>query len=102
MTLTKHERDALGAAEWDGGVSRSDSSWYRIGDKTISDLVGRGLLEEFPHPVTGEPRYWTTPAGAAALTVPPEAKPKSARRKIEMLKPRVAVLDTRIGKPRKG
>jgi hypothetical protein len=100
MTLNKRERDALRAAEWDGGVSRSDSGWYRIGDKTISGLVDRGLLEKFPHPVTGEPMYRTTPAGAAAQA-PGRARPKSARPKLEMLKPLVPVADTRIAKPGK-
>jgi hypothetical protein len=101
MKIASRERKALGAARDPDGVDRGELSKHGIGEKTIADLIQCDLLEEFPNPVTGEKMYRTTPAGEAAQRAPAPAKPKSARSKIKMLKPRFPVADTRIAKPGK-
>ena len=96
MALTKKERQALRTAQLHDGANRGDL--YPSGEKTITRLIERGLLERFPHPMTGRPMFRTTAAGAAALAAPEVAVAQPARPKLKMLEPRVSTLDTSIAK----
>lgn len=75
--LSTIERRGLNAADGEDGVEWDELFKWHVGDKTIADLLERGLLETFPHPVQGYQRrmYRATSAGGAALKAPKPAKP---------------------------
>jgi hypothetical protein len=99
MILTVRERKALEVANYPEGVERGELAKQGVGEKTIADLIGRGLLESFPHPVRPELiLFRRTAAGAKALAAPKVAMARPERPKLQMLKPRVSTLDTSIAK----
>ncbi|MDP2376092.1 hypothetical protein [Reyranella sp.] len=101
MTLTTRERKALSAARYPDGADRGELAKYGIGEKTIGDLLERGLLEECAHPVTGRLRYRTTAAGKESELAPTPPKPARNRPRLKMMKPTLRTMDPRTVKPMK-
>lgn len=96
MILTLRERRALSAARDPDGVDRAELAKYGVGEKTMSGLIERGLLEQFPHPVVPEETlYRVTAAGRASRAAPPLPKPQRTGSKLKMLESAFKVMDPR-------
>lgn len=96
MIPTARERKVLQNIRY--GDTHYPGDLLGAGEQTRREMVDKGWIEFFPHPVSGGPRVRITAAGKAALDAPIPPKVR-ARPKLTMLKPRIATMDTRTVKP---
>jgi len=99
MIPTTRERKALQNIRY--GDSHHLGDLHGAGAKTRREMVEKGWIELFTHPIAGWPQVRITAAGKAALDAPRPPKATRDEPRIPMLKPLLPTLDTWTVKPLK-